>query len=169
MEETEAGSGYVILPATRRPDGTWRKERKVKAGYIPQDEIGAFQTTASRMKAGTKTIPGLAPKKVENNNAKPTNKRSRKKGKGQSGEGQVDEKKDDSNVVEAMAKATISDDTPEDVGKKIRKLRKKLREIDELQAKVDSGTVTENSEVTSKLARKSEILAEIETLEKVAL
>lgn len=40
METAEAvlnDKGEYVIPATRRPDGSWRKERVVKAGYMVSD------------------------------------------------------------------------------------------------------------------------------------
>ena len=53
-----------IIPSSQRPDGTLRKERKVRQGFVPAEDVLKYQNVhvQRRMQAG---IPGLAPKKPQ--------------------------------------------------------------------------------------------------------
>ena len=45
MESTVINDkGDRVIPGSRRPDGTIRKEVRVKAGYTPQDEQPVYQS-----------------------------------------------------------------------------------------------------------------------------
>jgi len=47
--QTESTEGHTVIPPTRRPDGSLRKPIRVRAGYVPQDEIAAWDSPAKRM------------------------------------------------------------------------------------------------------------------------
>jgi hypothetical protein len=40
-EQTD-NAGHTVIAGTRRPDGTYRKEIRVRAGFVPQEEVPAY-------------------------------------------------------------------------------------------------------------------------------
>ncbi|XP_047503912.1 partner of Y14 and mago [Pieris napi] len=177
------GAGGKFIPATQRPDGTWRKPRRVKDGYIPQEEIPLYESKGKQFKARQNTgLPvGLPPELAEEI-------RKPKKGSGiiQPIPGMVvniekkkKKKKSAVNeVADRLSKVEIIEPTfneavhqpntisASDPNKKLKNLRKKLRDIETLEEKINIGTLNPDKDQKDKISKKNEIIKAIEELEK---
>lgn len=135
----------VILPGTLRPDGTRRKDRRVRAeqlkdgswkSFVPQDEVEAFETRAHREAQKPRAIPGLAPAETPPSDVAAKSKAARKH---EARKLRKQLQRDETAAEPDAAEELPSELTAEDFARKAKNLKKKLKQIAELKASIDAG------------------------------
>ncbi|GAB5592265.1 hypothetical protein Unana1_07165 [Umbelopsis nana] len=114
------------IPGSRRPDGTFRKERKVRPGFTPMEDIARYSNARMEASKPSAYPPGYTPKAK----AEPATKAQKKK------PAKVEAPAKTETSVEQKPKAASATSDKE---KKIKGLQKKLRQIDDLKTKQKSG------------------------------
>lgn len=165
-----AQNGEVIIPQSKRPDGTLRKERKVKQGYVPPDEIQKFETTASRRRSlhgGNEGFVVGMPIGASPTTQSTTSKKKKKKKKPAQSKDRVDDLQSKVEALEIGKETETSASPPStaaSVEKKIKNLKKKLRQIQDLEKRKADGEEL-SVEQLEKIERHLEIEKEIQELE----
>lgn len=219
---------YVLgkfIPATQRPDGTWRKARRVRDGYIPQEEVPLYESVGKKFSSKKSDLPvGMCPLVAQASKEKRDKDKSKKKdhtpgiiilpkNTTHSNNTQQPKKQlqlvnnshtsksntllDNQNHVEHVtgASATLNNTKKppnsqqqslnqnqtdrladnlkdlqlyeeQEMSKKIRKLKKKIREIEVIETKLKCGELKNpDKDQLEKVKRKVDILKEISNLE----
>ncbi|KAK3859924.1 hypothetical protein Pcinc_033992 [Petrolisthes cinctipes] len=184
-------AGQCFIPASQRPDGTWRKARRVKDGYVPQEEMPLYESkgkqwaksrpdhpiglapddvaaSKARQQASTDMgIPGLAVTTKPGGMSKSQKKKAAKKkaAAAAAADTEINKMLEDthvSNNTNADGKQPVATDS----AKRLRNLKKKLRDIEKLETQIKSGELKKpGKDQLEKIKRKSDVMQQIEELE----
>eukprot|EP01001_Neometanema_parovale_P011553 NODE_7803_length_742_cov_60.132472_g7552_i0.p1 GENE.NODE_7803_length_742_cov_60.132472_g7552_i0~~NODE_7803_length_742_cov_60.132472_g7552_i0.p1 ORF type:complete len:188 (+),score=35.09 NODE_7803_length_742_cov_60.132472_g7552_i0:80-643(+) len=160
------GTEYEIIRGSLRPDGTRRPDIKVRKGYVPQEEMKSFETKGSRHREQQEEIkhwvPGMSPQMHQEAKARAEKLAREKQNARSSGRvsGPSPASKAKVPLVPQQEEPDIEND-PEAIKRKVKSLKKKLKEIKELEDKKKEDLCEEQLQ---KLTRKDGLDKEIEDL-----
>mmetsp|Transcript_15247 Transcript_15247/g.38475 ORF Transcript_15247/g.38475 Transcript_15247/m.38475 type:complete len:169 (-) Transcript_15247:573-1079(-) len=136
--KTVAETGEKIIASSRRPDGTLRKEIRVRAGYVPQDEVRRYESRAQILEKQRVAI-GVVGANFEGEEQKKKARRRKPKKKG----GDEGDQKDQEPVLRVPGTSEEIEQTEEEkveqAKKRVRNLKKRIQQIEKLEQRVAQG------------------------------
>ncbi|KAL5188304.1 Partner of Y14 and mago [Glycine soja] len=169
--------GERIVGPTRRPDGTLRKPFRIRAGYTPQDEVAIYQPKGALLKKemGSAGPPGYDPDADSKPKPKTKSVKRNERKKEKRIQAALEKEKNVSEVeesgkqefVEALTsqvnELAVQDSQAQDIDKRIRALRKKIRLTEALEQKSTEQNL--KPEQLEKLAKLEDWRRELKLLE----
>jgi len=166
----EDQSGERHIPASVRPDGSTRKEIKIRPGYKPPEDVEVYKNrTAEGFRArGSGGVPGAEGLKddqagsstASNKNAK--RREARKKAKAaEESTGQTSTVNEDTGKDNSKEETAVDPEVERE--KKARNLKKKLKQAKELKEKKEGGAAL-LPEQFAKVIKINELIRELDSL-----
>lgn len=166
----ETTSGERHIPSSVRPDGTKRKEIKIRPGYKPPEDVEVYKnrTADSWKNRGSGGIPGADGLKddkdeggsaASNKNAK--RREARKKAKASEETAGTGKAKDGPSGAGKATEGVVDPEAERE--KKARNLKKKLKQAKELKEKKEGGGAL-LPEQFAKVIKISELIRELDVL-----
>jgi partner of Y14 and mago protein len=171
----ENPDGERHIPSSVRPDGTKRKEIKIRPGYKPPEDVEVYKnrTADAFQNRGSGGVPGAEGLKDDSSAAASSNKNAkrreaRKKAKAaDDGERKemtgADKKKDWRETGDEAKKPEETEDPELEKEKKARNLKKKLKQAKELKEKKEGGAAL-LPEQFAKVIKINELIRELDAL-----
>jgi partner of Y14 and mago protein len=172
----DAATGERHIPSSTRPDGSQRKEIRIRPGYRPPEDVEVYKnpSAAAWKNRPSSGVPGAEAVTDEsrpngsiasNKNAKRREARKKAKAAGaEEGNAAKDEKPTataDNTGDKTIAEASVDPEAEKE--KKSRNLKKKLRQARELRDKKDKGEAL-LPEQLSKIIKINELIRELGAL-----
>ncbi|GMF10291.1 unnamed protein product [Phytophthora lilii] len=152
--------GDVVVPASRRADGSTRKPIRIRQGYVPQDEVPKYKTVAQRADDAVDALPLEKLSLGQKGEQRPRGSaRVPRQERGERQSQKAEAAKADSEAKESAG------DRQQQLKRQLTKINKQLKEIAKLQdAETSSLTQQQEQKVARKSAlqqQRSEIIAEL--------
>ncbi|KAH6853382.1 hypothetical protein B0I37DRAFT_5203 [Chaetomium sp. MPI-CAGE-AT-0009] len=166
---TDKTSGERHIPESRRADGSTRKAKKIRPGYLPPEDVQVYKNPAAQnfRNRGKGPVPGsegLKDDKPTHQSSSAANKNAKRR------EAQKKAKASDEGQGEqAPAQETPAQEAQEELDpeaikeKKVRNLKKKLRQAKELQEKKETGKELLPEQI-AKVIKMNELIRELDAL-----
>jgi len=162
----------VVIPGTKRPDGSRRKDQRVRAeqlpdgswkSFVPQEEVERYSTARHRGGPAPSGPPGSAPpgSGAPAGAAAPSKSAKKNAARKAAKERAAAEAAAAVPPAPAAAPPAAADDDP---AKRAKALRKRLKQINELEVKIAGGHAP-SPEQAEKVARGEALRAELSDVE----